>query len=83
MDSIGLLGMLRTKLFLMYHFLYQTVPNLGFKMRISFPDRGFILELSDPVQFEPVGQVTAVFYDVKNQQVSKTAYINLYLADEI
>jgi len=30
---------------------------------------GGYLELSSPVQFEPVGQVTTVFYDDKNQQV--------------
>jgi hypothetical protein len=29
-------------------------------------------ELSEPIQFEPVGQKTAVFYDVKNQQVFRT-----------
>jgi len=28
-----------------------------------------LLELSRPVQFEPVGQVTTVFFDDKNQQV--------------
>ena len=32
-------------------------------------------ELSDPVQFEPVGQVTAVFYDVKNQQVWNSSFV--------
>ena len=31
---------------------------------------GGYLELSSPVQFEPVGQVTTVFYDDKNQQVN-------------
>jgi hypothetical protein len=36
----------------------------------NLPARGVgPTELSDPVQFEPVGQVTAVFFDVKNQQV--------------
>jgi hypothetical protein len=41
------------------------------KLGLAFLIVAFILELSDPVQFEPVGQVTAVFFDVKNQQVSK------------
>ncbi len=72
MDSIGLLGTLHTRLFQMFH-LYQTAANLGFKnLGLTFLIVASILELSDPVQFEPVGQVTAVFYDVKNQQVSKT-----------
>ena len=31
---------------------------------------GGYLELSSPVQFDPVGQVTTVFYDDKNQQVN-------------
>ncbi len=28
-----------------------------------------LLELSEPVTFEPVGPVTSVFYDAKNKQV--------------
>ena len=29
-----------------------------------------LLELSEPVSFEPVGPVTSVFYDAKNKQVT-------------
>ena len=35
-----------------------------------------MLELSPPVTFEPVGPVTTVFFDDKNQQVLKGAWIS-------